>query len=101
MVLWVHSDGAYLIEPNAKSRVREHYFLSNFIIDITKVESKLNDLVYIICEILKNIISSIAEYKIATAFENRQDTIVICRTLIKIGYHQLPTPIQVNNTTAK
>jgi len=101
MVLWVHSDGAYLVEPGARSRVGGHFFLSDFIEDLSKAEPKLNGPILNLCKILKNIVSSAAKCEIAVAFENGQDATVIQRTLIEMGHPQPPTPIQVDNTTAK
>ena len=101
MVLWVHSDGAYLVEPGARSRVGGYFFLSDFIEDLSKAKPKLNSPILNLCKILKNIVSSAAECEIAVAFENGQDATVIQRTLIEMGYPQPPTPIQVDNTTAK
>ena len=34
MVLWVHSDGAYLVEDGTNSRAGGHCFLSDFVKDI-------------------------------------------------------------------
>ena len=101
IVLWVHSNGAYLVEPNAKSRAGGYFFLSNFIKDLSKAAPKLNGSIHNLCIILKNIVSSTAECEIAAAFENGQDATVIHYTLIEIGSLQPPTPIQVDNTTVK
>ena len=101
MILWVHSDGAYLVEPGAKSRVGGHFFLSDFIKDIQTAAPKLNGPIHNLCKILRNIVSSAAECEIAAAFENGQEATVIRRTLEEMGHPQPPTPIQVDNTTAK
>ena len=104
MVLWVHSDGAYLVEPNAKSRVGGHFFLSDFISDASKLSQivpRLNGPIHILCRILKSIVSSAAECEIAAAFENGLDAVVIRRALIEMGHPQPPTPIQVDNTIAQ
>ena len=70
MVLWVHSNSAYLVEPNTKSRVSGDFFLSDFICDLSKAEPKLNGPIYHLYKILKNIVSSTAKCEIAAAFEN-------------------------------
>ena len=93
MVLWVHSDSAYLIEPNDKSRAGGYFFLSDFIKDLSKAALKLNSPIYNLCIILKNIVSSAAKYEITATFENGQDATVIRCTLIEMGYPQPPTPI--------
>ena len=74
MILWIHSDGAYLVEPNTKSRVGSHFFLSGFVSDfstLAKATPCLNGSTHTLCKILKNIVFSIAEWEIATAFKNR------------------------------
>ena len=104
MVLWVHSDGAYLVGPNAKSRVGGHFFLSDYIHDLStlaKASLRLNGPVHTLCKILRNIVSSAAECEITGAFENGQDATVIRQTLIKMGHPQPLTLIQVDNTTAQ
>lgn len=100
MVLWVHSDGAYLVEPNAKSRVGGFFFLSDFIKDVSKSIPKLNSPMHVLCKILKNIVSSVAECEIGAAFDNGQDATVMRCTLIEMGHPQPPTPMQVDNTAA-
>ena len=70
MVLWVHSDRVYLVEPNTKSRVSSYFFLSNFISDLSKAIPHLNGPIHTLSKILKNIVSSAAECEIASAFEN-------------------------------
>ena len=86
MILWVYSDGAYLVEPNAKSRAGRYFFLSDFIKDISKAIPKLNGPIYVLCKILKNIISLAAECEIGATFENGQDATVIRRTLIEMSH---------------
>ena len=100
MVLYVHSDGTYLVEPEARSRAGGFFYLSNFIKDITKASPKLNGPIHVLCKILKNVVTSAAECEIASAFENGQDAIVIRRALQEMGHHQPSTPIQLDNTTA-
>ena len=101
MELWVHSDGAYHVEPNTKSRAGGYFFLSDFIKDLSKAAPKLNGPIHNLCIILKNIVSSATECEIAAAFENGQDTTIIRHTLIEMGYPQPPTPIQVDKTIAQ
>ena len=88
------------MEPKAKSRVGGHFFLSDFIQDVTKADPKLNGPVHTLCKILKNVVASAAECEIAAAFENGQEATFMRRTLIEIGHPQPATPMQVDNTTA-
>ena len=86
IILWVHSNRAYLVESNAKSKVIRHFFLSNFINKVNKAEPKLNKTTHALYKILKNIISLAIEYEIVAAFKNDQDATVIQQTLIEIDY---------------
>ena len=42
MVLWVHRDGACLVEDGTKNRLGDDYFLIDFIDEMIKTEPKLN-----------------------------------------------------------
>ena len=70
MILWVCSNRVCLVEPSAKSRAGRCFFLSNFIKDMSKATPKLNSPIHVLCEILKNIVSSAAKCKIVAVFEN-------------------------------
>ena len=61
MELWVHRDGAYLIEPKARRRAGGFFFLSGVLNDAEKRIPKLNGPTHVLCEILKNVFSSAAE----------------------------------------
>ena len=104
MILLVHSDCAYLLKLNAKSRVGGYFLLSNLMSDVSKLSQIvpcLNSLMHALHRIFKNVVSSAAKCEIARVFKNRQDAIIIQHALIEIGYPQSPTPIQVNNTIAQ
>ena len=68
--------------------------------DINAAEPKLNGIIYALCKILKNIITSVAEYEVAVAFENGQDDTIMQRVIIELGHLQLPTPTKVDNTAS-
>ena len=42
VVLWACMCGAFLVEDRAKSRVGRHYFLGDFIEDVSKAQPKHN-----------------------------------------------------------
>ena len=95
MILNVHSDASYLCEPKAKSRVGGHFFLSD-----NAKDSRDNGAVLNIAKIMKNVMSSVAEAEIGALFLNSRQAIPARTTLIEMGHHQPPTPIQTDNTTA-
>ena len=85
----MHSDGAYLVKPEAKSRDGGVFYRSNFVNDIEKGAPKLNDLVHVLCKILKNVVSSAAECETSSAFESVQNATVLRRSLQET-IHQYP-----------
>jgi hypothetical protein len=61
----------------------------------------LNGPVHTMCKIIDVVDGSAAEAKIGAGHLNGQDVVPIITTLTGLGYPQPPTPMQVNNTTAK
>jgi hypothetical protein len=79
MQLKIHSDGAYLCEPRARSRAGGHFYLGN---KPDKPEIN-NGALHTIAAIIKNIMSSAAEAEVASLFLNCKAGAVICTTLKK------------------
>ena len=95
MVLNVHSDASYLIEPKARSRAGGHFYMSS-----NSTHSKDNGAVLNIAKIMKQILTSAAEAEIGALFLNSRQAIPARRLLEEMGHKQPPTPIQTDNTTA-
>ena len=95
MVLNVHSDASYLVEPKARSRAGGHYFMSDNAPDPADNGAVLN-----IAQVMKHVMSSAAEAEIGALFINSRQAIPARTTLIEMGHQQPPTPIQTDNTTA-
>ena len=97
MILHVHSDASYLTEAEARSRAGGHYFLSG---QPTKTPVQHNGAIHTVCGILKHVMSSAAEAEVGALFINGKETTVLRLTLLDMGWPQLPTPIQTDNSTA-
>ena len=82
MVPWAHSDRAYLVENNARSRAGRHCFLSNFVSNLEKGRTGLNGSMHTLCKILKNVVESKDECGIASRLEDGQVSTVIKRTSV-------------------
>ena len=95
MVLNVHSDASYLIDPKARSRAGGHFFMSE-----NNQDLKNNGAVLNIAKIIKGVMSSAAEGEIGALFLNSRQAIPARRLLEEMGHKQPPTPIQTDNTTA-
>ena len=102
MVLWAESDAAYLVLPNAKSRIAGYFYLSTFpnnkppAIPIPQPNGPL----LIICKTLKNVVASAAESETGGLFINTQETIPIRYVLHQLEHKQPATPMKTDNSTA-
>ena len=95
MVLNVHSDASYLCKPKVKIRAGGNFFLSDNAKDPRDNRAVLN-----IAQIMKNVMLSAVEAKTGALFLNPRQVIPARMTLIEMGHHQPPTPIQTDNTIA-
>ena len=68
--------------------------------DPAKFEPTINGIVYVVCKIIRNIMASAAEAELGALFLNFQEAVPIRITLEEMGHTQLPTPVQVDNSTA-
>lgn len=71
MILYVHSDAAYLVAPHARSIAGGHFFLGNW--DMEKKNN--NSAIHIVCTIMRNMIASVAEAKVRVAFINAGESL--------------------------
>ena len=95
MVLVVHSNASYLLEPGSRRRVGGHLFMAG-----NEDIPSNNGAVLNISGILKHVASSASEAEIGGLFINVKAAIPFRQTLIKMGHPQPPTPMQTNNSTA-
>jgi hypothetical protein len=101
MCLHVHSDASYLSAPKARSRASSFFILSNHPSKVDHSNATLNGAIHVNSKIIKNVMGSAAEAEIGASYMNGQDCVAIRQTLIELGHPQPPTPIQVDNTTAR
>ena len=96
MKLFVDSDTAYLVLPNAKSRIAEYYYLSLILLPNNKLT--LNMPILVILKMLRYIISSGVEAETTSIFINAQITLPIRHILEYLSHPQLLTLIKSNNS---
>jgi hypothetical protein len=105
MTLHVHSDASYLSESKARSRAGGIFFMSHtYTPDDPFTDphlAPLNGAIHITSQIMKNVLSSVAEAEIAACFHNAQEALTFRITLETLGHKQPPTPIQTDNSTAQ
>ena len=80
MVMNVHSNISYLVEPKARSRAGGRYVMSNNVVNPEDNGTVLN-----IAQIIKNTMSSAAEANIDASFINLQQAIPKRTRLLEIG----------------
>ena len=93
MTLHIDSDDAYLVLPNAKSRIAGFVYLSN------ADASTMNAPMMVTCKTLRRVVSSAAEAETSGVFISAQLDIPMRHTLMSLGHPQHPTPIKTDNST--
>ena len=83
LILHIDSDAAYLVAPNAKSRIAGYFYLG----DGTK-STDLNAAIHIECCLLKHVVASAAEAETGGVFHNCQFSIHIRRMLEVLNHPQ-------------
>ncbi len=95
MILAIHSDASYLLEPRACSRAGGHMFMAG------KEDIPINNgAILNLSQIIKAVMSSAAEAKLGALFINAKMAVSMRTTLEELGHRQLRTPIQTDNVTA-
>lgn len=94
MILQNHSDAAYLVEPEARSRAGGFFFLGN------KDGKLINGSILIIAKIIKNVVSSASEAEIAALFINARAALPLRVALEEMGHKQPATKLITDNSTA-
>ena len=104
MVHCVQSHALYIMETKARSRDGKHFFLSTLQSDSNKpptIDPPLNVPILLGCSILQHVMLFVDKAEIAGVFTAQKNSEMIQQILIKMGYPQLPMPIQTDNTTAQ
>ena len=106
MVLWVESDASYLTAPKARSRAAGYHYLSSRPPHPDKAPNPddppppSNGAISILCQIMREVLSSAAEAELAALFHNGKEACPIRITLEELGHPQPATPLQTDNSTA-
>ena len=84
MILYIESDAAYLVLPQARSCVASIFYLSN----ATAGRPLLNGAIQVICKTLQNVVSSAAEAETGSIFIGGQQAVPIITALSKLNHQQ-------------
>ena len=99
MKLHIDSDAAYLVAPQAKSRIAGFFYCSNHTTPSTPTPF-LSSPVHIKYRVLRHVITSAAEAETAALFFNAQTTLELVHILHALGHPQTQIPIKTDNATA-
>ena len=100
MNLKVDSDAAYLVLPNARSRVAGHFYLEATPKPHKAYQANKNAPILTECYTLKNVVSSAAEAECGGIFHNCVVAISIRNVLNDMFHPQSKTQVTTDNTTA-
>jgi hypothetical protein len=98
MILTIHLAASYLSEANAHSRACKHFF-KGWKLD-PKCPIKLNGAFFMLCAILRFVVTSAAEAELGTLFLNCKQATTFRITPKEMGHPQPPMLINCNNLTA-
>lgn len=93
MILTVDSDAAYLVEPNARSRIAGYFQLNS----AKKSNQYVNGALLIECKTLRHVVASSAEAETAGLFHNSQVALPIHYMLTQLSHPQPKTPMKTDN----
>ena len=98
MILSIDSDAAYLVMPQARSRIAGYFFLTTA--PSSGPHPIFNGAILVECKTLRHVVASAAEAEVAGIFHNAQIALTICHLLLSLGHPQPPTSVKTDNSTA-
>ena len=99
MILHIDSDAAYLVMPNAKSRIAGYFYLSDKPTN-PPTDVPINGAILVECSRLRNVVGSAAEAECAGCYSNAQKAIPLRIALEELGHPQGKTALRTDNSTA-
>jgi hypothetical protein len=98
MILKITSDAAYLVQPKARSQVAVHYHLGWL-----KNSDRVNGAVYVLCQTVKNVVSSAAEAETGKIYIGGKHACPMRAMLEELGHRQPKTGsrFDTDNNTAQ
>jgi hypothetical protein len=95
MILCAHANSGFHNKSKGCSQAGAHNFLSK-----NNPSPKHNGPVLSISQIMKFVMSSATKAKLGPLYTTAKEMVPLCQTLIKMGWPQPCTPIQMDNSTA-
>jgi hypothetical protein len=97
MILHIESDASYLSVTKARSRAAGFFYLGS---TKTTPTTKPNGAIYILCHVMREVLSSAAEAKLGALFHNGKEVSPLRTALADMGHPQPATVIITDNSTA-
>ena len=95
MIMTAHFDAGFNNETKARSRAGSHIFISE-----NELIPRWNGPILIIAQMMKYVMSLVAEAKVGALFLTAKEMVPVRHTLTEMGWHQLTSPTQYENSTA-
>ena len=95
MILKVHSDAAYLIKPEARSRAGGFFYLGN------DNSQTINGSILALANMIKNVVLSASEAKVAALFMDARLALPLSVALKELGHQQPAMEMITDNSTAE
>jgi hypothetical protein len=106
MILYIKSDASYLSETKARSCTAGYHCLSNNPPNPKQPPAPndpsppMNGAIIVPCKVMREVLSSASEAKLAALFYNGKEGAIIQITLEELGHPQPPTPMVTDNSKA-
>lgn len=95
MILKIHSDAAYLVEPGARSRAGGFFYLG------INDDLIINGSILVLAKVIKNVVLSASEAKVVALFMNARLALPLRIALEELGHRQPTTEMITDNSTAE
>eukprot|EP00957_Ditylum_brightwellii_P083734 6364394-Ditylum_brightwellii.AAC.1 len=91
IILYIHSDAAYMVLPEARSCVGGYFYLSNKPATKNLVNVPNNGAIHNECSTVRNVMGSAAEAEVGGLHANCQQGEEFCTALMEMGHPQPAT----------
>eukprot|EP00957_Ditylum_brightwellii_P211491 15366227-Ditylum_brightwellii.AAC.1 len=99
VILHIHSNAAYMVLPEARSRAGGYFYLS--FTPTPNADAPLNGAIYNKCSTTLNVMGSAAEAEVGGLYINYQRGKEIRTALMEMGHPHPPTIVITDNSTAE
>eukprot|EP00957_Ditylum_brightwellii_P197593 15053736-Ditylum_brightwellii.AAC.1 len=99
MILYIHSDAAYMVLPEARSRAGEYFYLSNKPATKNLANVPTNRAIHNECSTIRNVMGLAAEAEVGGLYANCQRGEEFRTAFTEMGHPQPATIVITDNST--